>query len=86
MRRKITLSILLVVGLMMVMGGVLVARVYALTIDEPWTISAATFNPKGVKYGVNKFTTGRELTEVRIYTEQEIATIKSELDALKVSQ
>jgi hypothetical protein len=53
--------ILLIVGVVMILFGVIgVTAVNALTISDPWTVKAATFNPKGIRYA-GGITSGNEL-------------------------
>lgn len=54
----------------------------AVTVSDPWTTEAATFNPKGVKWA-GGVTNGNELIQVRVWSQEEVDAIKAELDALK---
>jgi hypothetical protein len=54
----------------------------AITVSDPWTVSAATFNPKGVKWS-GGVTNGNELIQVRVWSQTEVDEIKAGLDALK---
>jgi len=60
MKKRMMFTVLLVGGMLMIFCGVFISRAYALTLVEPWTYEAATFNPQGVAYG-DGITTGDEL-------------------------
>ena len=85
MKRIIASTIVLAVVVLALTICQIFYPVYAkqITLSDPWTYQAATFNPKGVKFH-DGVTTGREISENQVtWTESVKQAVIQEINQLK---